>query len=387
VKNNGELKNMNRALIEGNIFDTTWTGQADQKGFQVNYGPKNQSVSTSGTASSDGTGTLTRVSGGTFSANVVSANCATPGHCKIKYNGITYQAQTFVSTSVITVTPAPPTNAGASFVAYQPGQNPNAMVNNITSRYNYYTHSTNGIAVFTVASDAGDFAKGGAFYTFHDEVLDDVDGFAWSTSTGACCAWSVIFEFANAATIAQGNLHDLLAHHITGLSRLSSSNVGFGPGVAFVDQTATGSTIGNLQLYDNILPAGFNRDVKGVCTNAASALGVLQCIGSLGGNLVSPTFCFDHNVLATTTATSGSVTGTGNNAPYPTAGQSPNCPFATTGNPLPASYNAIQFTTLNGAIGGNYLLQGGSPYHNTASDGTDPGVHWATFQTMIAGVQ
>lgn len=388
VKNCMEMKNVNRFMWEGNICDQNWAGQADQKGFMVNLGAKNQSASTGGTANSNGSGTLTAITG-TFNANVVSPGCSIPLHCVVKYNGVVYRAATYVSSTVITVTPSPPTLGSGSFTAYVPGLNPNAMVDNGTLRWNYYEHSTNGTAIFTVASDGGDFAKGGAFFTLHDEVYDDIDGFHWSTSTGACCAWSVIYEFVNSATPAQGNIHDILVHHETGLARLSGSAAGFGPGVAFVDQTGAASTIGNLQIYDNIFAAGFRRDVAGVCTNGTDATSVLQCIGAIGGTGPA-TYCFDHNVLATTTATSGSVTGTGNNPPYPTTAgttASPNCPFTLTGTALAASYNAIQFTSLNSAINGNYLLQTGSPYHNTASDGTDPGVHWATFQAMIAGVQ
>lgn len=386
VKNSFELKNANRVLMEGNIYENSWSGQADQTGYFIQLGAKNQGASTSGTASSNGSGTLTAITG-TFSPNVVSANCAVPFHCKVVYNGVkTYQAQTFIDATHITVSPAPPTTASASFSAAVPGLNPNALVRNITSRYELLHSAANGYAIFTVSSDNGDWGKGTDTVSIHDVVIDNVDPGQFAPSGGACCNWGNTFEFLNGATLAQGNLHDITVNHITSLPTMTVFNQGFGPSVGIGQQTAAGASIGNLKIFNSIFPAGFQRPAVGVCTtapnNALNATSVLNCIGALNGTGPA-TYCFDHNALATTTT--GTISRTGNNPPYPSS--SPNCSFATTGNLLPASYAALLFTNLNGANGGNYQLQAGSPGHNAASDGTDLGVNWSLLQQNIAGVQ
>src|SRR5262249_25430469 len=142
---------------------------------------------------------------------------------------------------------------------------------------------------------------------------------------------------------APNNLHDVTIRHVTGLGRLANGNPAgaFGPGIAFMHQSAASTSIANLKLYDNIFSAGLPIDQKGVCsfTPQGNATANLNCVGAIGGTGPA-SYCFDHNVLAVTTATSGLATGTSNNPPYPTA--SPNCPFSVTGNPLAASYDAIQ---------------------------------------------
>jgi hypothetical protein len=47
----------------------------------------------------------------------------------------------------------------------------------------------------------------------------------------------------------------------------------------------------------------------------------------------------------------------------------------------------MQFTNLNGGIGGNYQLLVTSPYHNAASDGKDMGADVNAVNQATAGVQ
>lgn len=386
VKNHIDWKNACRALIEGNIMENAWGQQSDQPGPLAEWGAKNQSSFTSGTASSNGTGTLTAISG-TFPASVVSPNCATPTHCLVKYNGLNYLAQTRVDNMHITVKSSsgtvPPTTSSASYQAYAPGLNPNAQVSDITVRYNYFRHGSRCLEIFSAPSDAGDIAKFTGRFEIHDNVCDDIDGFKWNLSTGACCAWSIGLYISN--SFPSPNYMDQIdIHKNTILPFLTGGSKGDGPSLGFVAQTSTTGWIGHFKIYDNIAAAGLGLATLGVCTTPKTGLSDMQCMDKING-VAQNTFCFDHNALATTTQ--GTVNGTANNPPYPAAGQSPGCGFTTTGNQLPASYAAIGFTGLNGANGGNYQLQLTSPFHNAASDGTDMGVNWSVFQSKIAGVQ
>lgn len=386
VKNNGEFKNAQRALIEGNIFENTWGGQSDQFGDMVLFGAKNQSASTTGTASSNGTGTLT-ASKGTFSNLTVSQYCAVPFHCIVKYAGAEYSIQTWVDSTHITVSPNPPTNTGASFRAYTPGLNPNAVVKNVTFRYNYLTKSSRGFQLSAILSDGNDSSLGTSQLSIHDNVVDGLDGVHWNLSLNGCCVWSIPFEFTN-VNPNPNQLHDITIRHNTLISFLSAGGtVGYGPSLGYGFQQNVNAAFTNLKVYDNISASGLKFGTNACVTGpVVGVLAILQCWDKLNG-VAQNSFCFDHNVFATTTATTGAVTGTANNGPFPGAGQSPGCPFTSTGNAFPASYDAIQFTSLNAGTGGNYLLQVGSPYHNTASDGTDPGANINLVNTYTAGVQ
>jgi hypothetical protein len=384
VKNGLEFKDINRALIEGNVIENTWGQQSDQFGQLVLLGAKNQSVKTFGTASSDGAGTLTAAAGSTFSSSVVAGTCATANHCNVTYNGLGYKAQTWIDAMHITVSPLPPANSSASYAACLPGQDPTAVVANITLRYNYISHASRGVGVFEVPSDCNDLAAGTNNISIHDDVLDDINGVNWNLSSGACCSTSYPWEILNSEA-APDNAHDISIVHTTALSLVAAAWVGDGPSFGIVLQSATGGSIDNLKIVDNISAAGLRRASAGVCTGANTGLPNLQCW--------SASFCFDHNVLATTTT--GSFPGTANNPPWPDSGDSPSCTFATTGQQLPANYAALGFVDLNGANGGDYHLchtgtpgcNAVSPYVGTASDGSDPGANIDLVNQYTAGAR
>lgn len=383
IKNGLEFKHFNRGLVEGNVLEQTWVGQSDQFGTMVELGAKNQAIVNFGNASSNGSGTLTATSG-TFSSTMVASGCATPNQCKVTYNGIGYLTQTWIDSSHITVSPTPPSNSGAGFTACVPGGDPTAAVTNVTFRYNVIAHASRGVEVFEVASDCGDHGTGTNNVSIHDVVVDDLNGVIWSTSAGACCEVSVPWEILNSDP-TPSNVHDVSIIHTTALPLVTAAWVGGGLGFGFNFQTNPSGTIGNLILRDDISAAGLQWAGKGVCTGANTALANLQCWSS--------TWCFDHNVMATTTT--GSFPGTSNNPPWPAAGDSPSCGFTTSGQQLPANYAAIGFANLNNANGGDYHLchtgtpgcNAVSPYIGTASDGTDPGANIDLVNQYTAGAR
>jgi hypothetical protein len=384
VKNAFELKNTNRLLVEANLFDTTWGGQSDQFGTLVNYGAKNQSAFTSGNASSNGTGTLTALGAAVFSSTVVSPLCAVPLHCIVRFNGITYSTQTFVDTKHITVSPAPPSSASAAFLAFTPGLNPQAQVSNITMRYNHLIHGSRCLAIFAVKSDGGDYALGDNNISVHDNICDDIDT-KWNVSTGSCCAWGSSFQIQNQFP-SPNNLHDIWMFHNTALSFQTFgtySNGNTGPSFGFGFQSDPNGVVKNLKIYDNIGTVGFGGSASVCNTGAASVLQRMQCYDTLNG-VAQNTYCFDHNLFSTTTQPP--ITGATNNPPYPAAGQSPGCGFTTTGQQFVTSFAAIQFTSLSGAVNGNYQLLNTSPGHNAAHDGTDLGPNIPLVNQYLTGV-
>jgi hypothetical protein len=386
AKNAIDWKNVQRVLIEGNVIERAWGQQSDQFGALLLLGAKNQSFKLSGSATSvNATATVTATVG-TFPSNMTSASCAIPGHCFLFYGGTTYQVQTEPDTKHVTVLPAPPNNATAlSFTGCGPGLNPNATVTNITIRYNYFSHASRGIEVYTSPSDCVDIGRFTQHVEVHDNVMDDIDPAVWNLSSGACCGYGIP-AFVTNGFASPNNLDFITFEHNTFLSRLSSGPVGSGPDLGIGAQSSATGWVGHLKYANNISAAGLGLAAKGVCASSPqSALVNLQCWDKISG-VAQNTFCFDHNGLATTTATSGAVTGTANNPPYPAAGQSLGCGFTTTGNTLIGSYDLILFTNLNGANGGDYTLQLTSPFHNAASDGTDLGANVGAVTSYTQGV-
>jgi hypothetical protein len=388
VKNNFELKNANRVLVEGDIFDYSWFGQSDQQGQLMDIGSKNQSNPNYGTASSSGN-TLTRISGTPFSTSLTSSTCATANQCKVIFNGIGYRAQTVTDGNHLVLMTSPPTTASASYVAFLPGLNPNAVVSNVTIRYSKFSHASRGINMYAVPSDGGDISLGTNSTSIHDITLDDIDGFHWGSGAGGCCFWSLLYSVQNSFP-SPNNMHDIWIFNTTGLAFLSGGSVGAGPGFSFGYQNVSGGQVPNLKVFSNIGTAGWASGsnfalASPACTaQPSSTLAKMQCYDSLNGTALN-SFCFDGNILAT--ATQGSPSGTGNTPPYPTAGQSPLCPSSNVGNALPANFAAIGFVNLNGAIGGDYTLSGTSPYLTSGNGNTKPGANITLLNQAIQGVQ
>jgi hypothetical protein len=384
VKDHIDWKNITKFLVEGNILQQTWGQQSDQPGPIAELGAKNQSSFTQGTATSSGS-TITAATG-SFPATMTASTCATANQCLMVFNGANYRVQTQADTTHVTVSPTPPTTSTpAAFKAFAPGVNPNATVSHGTIRYNIFRSGSRCMEMFSAPSDGGDIGLFTGNLEVHDDVCDDIDPAHWNLSGGACCAWGVALYISN--SFASPNYMDQLdLHHLTLLPSLSAFSVGNGPSIGFGAQTSTTGWIGHLKFYDSISAAGLGQSLKGVCAAVGqSALLNLQCWDKISG-VAQNTFCFDRNLLATTTATSGAVTGTANNPAYPTSGQSLGCGFTTAGTTLVGSYDLIQFTNLNGANGGDYTLQPTSPGHNAASDGTDLGANISLVNQYTQGV-
>jgi len=218
--------------------------------------------------------------------------------------------------------------------------------------------------------------------------MDDIDGFHWNLTPGACCAWSISFYVSNGFP-SPNYVNFITYKHNTSLPSLSGGGVGDGPSLGFGGQSNTTGWVGHLQIYDNISAAGWRLATLGVCTNPQTGVTVMQCLDKLSG-VAQNTYCFDHNVLAHTTV--GTINGTPDNPPYPAPNLtppaiSPGCPFTPTGQFTASSYSAIGFTNLNGANGGDYTLTTSSPYHNAASDGKDLGADISVVNQKTSGVQ
>lgn len=273
VKNLFEVKNAERVLLEGNIFENVWSGFS-QVGFAILFTPKNQ-----------------------------NNHCAA---CK---------------------------------------------TTDITLRLSRVNHAANGMVMGTGLSDAGGVASGGARYSIHDIIFDDIDGRAYG-GLGAL--------FQVTSTIPA--LRDISIDHVTG----------FAPKTLFIiGVTVDREKIINFSFTNNLVGAG-DTDIfptGGGPKNCAfqpqrqGPAGVLKsCFAS---------FNVTHNALV----------GSGGGWPA--------------GNFTPKNESAVSMRDFRQGKGGDYRLcreEGSSckkksPFAGAGSDGKDLGADVDAVRAATEGVE
>jgi hypothetical protein len=400
-KNNSELKNFERALFEGNVFENSWSSswQSDQIGYQLLITPKNQSSLSQGNATSDGTGTLTAVSG-TFSSLVVDPACATPNHCFVKYNGSSYKAQTWIDSTHMTVSPVPPVNGSASFSAFRPGLCPTCAVHNVTVRYNEFRNSTNGIQFLVAGSDGGDLSQGMNSVSIHDNLFQGLNS-DLSNAAGASNQSACFFASNGQPNTTLNNF--TFEHNTCAVAHAGPfSPSGVDVSMDSTDTTTDGSNggyISNHIVRNNIGPAGGAALYKsGTIYPGGLQAGVKQqgCTPAVTGTTCS--WIYTHNVLGI-----GQWTLQMNNTPFPCTNADVGATCAQP--PAPAGCNATHatcfpsgsaFTSLfvnynspSGQPGylGDYHLAANSPYAGAGTDAKDIGANIDEVLALTAGVR
>jgi len=385
-KNHFEIKNGQRGLVEGNVFENIWMGwETDQAGFSVHINPFNQNSAASGTASTDGTGTLTALTGA-FNTNSVSPICAVPNQCQVKYNNVKYLAQSFIDSSHITVSPAPPATATASFSQCNPGLNPNAITTDWTFRYNDFRNATNGIEFASVRSDCADENLGIYNLTAHDNLFQGINSdLNSSTSNNNYARCFFILNSQASVTI-----HSIQLEHNTCIVARSGS-FGYSGLDASEDATdttrdgSTGSYIASRTVRNNIGAAGgwFTYSNGSYPGGALAGLKQQSCTPPVTGTTCSWTYT--ENVLGTGLWTNQLL-----NSPFPSTNQTCNAAAATC-FPSGSAFTSL-FVNYNGPNGqpgylGDYHFSPGSPFIGAATDGSNVGADIGRVLTMTAGVR
>ncbi|HUJ59774.1 MAG TPA: hypothetical protein VLX92_14820 [Kofleriaceae bacterium] len=387
VKNNTEFKNGQRILLEGNVFENNWGGQSDQFGTAVLFGPRNQSRHAGGvkiTATSDGSGTLV-ASSDFFTPDVVSSYCTVPGHCYVTYNGVVYEATSYLDARHVVVTPAPPASTAEPIDQCRPGGNPNATVTDVVFRDNRIKHMSRGMAIDTGRSTGcKDAPKQAARIVVHDNVFDDLDGLVWNLSSSACCAWSDGITISNSIDDPSVAVSSVQVAHDTILVRPSGTNPGTAGSLHVSNACGAACTtqLVNLDLRDNIGAAGMRDHAtkdQSYCAQQKMTEPAATLLGCVSGN----TWCWTNNLFS-----DEHVPDLGPpmqsalelNTPWPTS--SPAC--EATALAAPSDYSGFAFASLNEADGGDYHLT--TAFRGRASDGKDPGADIDAVNAAIAGV-
>jgi len=231
-------------------------------------------------------------------------------------------------------------------------------VSDITIRYNLYKNVTNWIN--SIASDdssvcAGCMTKHSKRWFIHDNLIY---GLGWSCGGGASCgALFSIMDGGGGNTGTNTNCTDP------------------SPTCKMEDLSITHNTIDDVRdrLFCVTTNGQINLDFKDNLINNNGARGLFDCGGNVSTNYGS--------ARLSEAWTGASATWTNNIIANIGSGESSsNYPQAS--NSYPANYTSILWTNRTTR---DYTLQPGSPAKSAASDGTDLGVNFNTYNTVRAG--
>lgn len=271
VKNLLELKNAQRVLIEGNIFENSWGGFS-QFGYGILMTPKNQS-----------------------------------GWC------------------------------------------PLCEVTDVTIRYNTVSHTGAGISMANFADAPGEYGQAGERYSIHDVTLDDIN-MSFYAGTGT------LFQVDSTwPTVA---LNSITINHVTGFSDPNSKIMSLAN--LTTNSPMSGFTFTNSIIGQSMYPVWSATGSASDCSISNRPLSALKTCFPSG-------YTYSRNAMIAV-----------NLSNYPTS-------VWPAGNYFPASASTVQFTSFNGAHGGDYTLLSTSPYKNAGSDGKDLGADIAAIQSATAG--
>ncbi len=283
MKNNFELKEGERILVEGNIMENTWGGFS-QSGANILLTPKNQS--------------------GSNGTNV----------CPI------------------------------------------CFVSDVTLRYNYVLHGSQGLQIANSRSDNGGWSLGGHNYSIHDVVFDGMQ-YSECYQCGNFLNQLTSGYFSDAPPPAAEVMHDVKFNHVTiinaGFLAPAKTARGFmdmsGPPAG--NPTAT-PRIDNLQFTNSIGDAGTSGAYPTGGGSDNCAVGE-KTVAAMVSACWTGASSFTGNLLVTDHALSTLIFPSGN--------------FTT------SAWSKVGFVNFNGGDGGDYHLQSSSKYHQAGADGKDLG--------------
>jgi hypothetical protein len=279
VKNNFELKEGQRILVEGNIMENTWGGFS-QNGANILLTPKNQS--------------------GSNGTNI----------CPI------------------------------------------CFVSDVTMRYNYVLHGSQGLQIANGPGDNGGWSLGGHNYSIHDVVFDGMQYSECYECGNFLNALSSVYQ-SDAPPPAAEIMHDVTLNHLTIINTgfLAAAKTATGlmvmNGPPAGNKTAT-PRIDNLQFTNSIADAGTSGAYPTGLGADNCSVGQKTVAGMVSACWVGAS-AFTRNLLVTDNTISPLVLPNGN--------------FTT------SAWSKVGFVNFNGGDGGDYHLQSSSQYHLLGTDG------------------
>jgi hypothetical protein len=380
VKNNGECKNCQRVILEANVFENSWTGwQGDQSGYELLLTPKNQSSNAAITVSIAGTN-VTKVSGGSFTSDMVGHNLVIKDGTRSDLNS-GYVIATFTDASHVALASSPTGGDGSSvpILGCHAGLCPTCFVSDAVVRYNEFRNTVNGMQVAAAPSDCKDEASGLNRVMVRDNLLHGLDnrlGNANSVplgSVGVALMNGVLSTTVSDVTVA----HNTVATVNAGLSSYSGL-------LTEHDQTDI-AYLANMVYRDNVSPAGIiplQHTGTGIPGGTLAGLNIHDCPNHDGLNC---SFNVTKNILGIGQWNSQT---TGCNGTCPAGYPAANALCGSGGEtcfPSGTGFTGM-FVNYNSGYKGDYHLQSSSPYRNAGTDGRNIGADVDTVIAKTAGV-
>ncbi len=365
VKNNGELKNAQRVLLEGNVFENVWGGFS-QEGYQMLITPKNQGgrrFPISSVTRSGGLATVTLFAGSPYLQTSIQVNIV--GVADSSFDG--FYTMTDLNSNTFTYPqpglPDASSKGGRAAVSLCPI----CEVTDITVLYCYFSGSPSGIQMGVAADDNGGVPKDGGHWSLHDLIFDAMDARLENLShTGR---GSVLFLIGTGLQGHPPVLHDVAINHITGLEDSSDNSTRFmligGP----ADQPMRNFTFANSIFFAAQYPV---LGIGGGGNDCAST----RIPAAIFKNCFSPPATFTHNAII----------GASDHISPSSWPQ---------GNFFVTNLGQVRFVNYDHGEGRDYRLCRGraepsprctdpSPFADKASDGTDLGANVGLVMRHIA---
>jgi hypothetical protein len=229
---------------------------------------------------------------------------------------------------------------------------PICQVTDVTIRYTQISHAGGGIVLATVISgDGGDGAPAlaGTRFSIHDVVMDDLNKKYVGGGNG--------FEIAN--SWPSNPINTITINHVTVFPDTESHAL------------TTGNTDGNPSMYGLVF------------TNNLTLTGRYPVWNAFGQG---KTGCATGDIPLTTIQNCFTTSTFQTNGLIASPSKFPPSKWPAN-NYFPATPDDVRFVNYNNGNGGNYQLQGNSPYKNKGTDGKDLGADIAGLQAALAGVE
>lgn len=220
---------------------------------------------------------------------------------------------------------------------------PACQVTDVTVRYNAISHVAAGLQIANALAGTG-APRDGQRYSFHDIVIDDIDGKKYGGPG----------EFAQLSVSAGAPvLQNVSINHVTA----------FPPSTLFMigDMVAISTPMKNFVFTNSIVNAG----IHPVWSTGG---GPANCAFH-NSPLITFNECFTSSIFAANAIIESPM------ASWPDK------------NFFPSSAGAVRFANYNGGNGGDYHLQPASPYKGKGTDGKDLGADLDAIHSATAGVE
>jgi len=221
-------------------------------------------------------------------------------------------------------------------------------VENVTLRYNHLISGGQAFQIADGANDNGVYATAGDSHSVHDDLVDNLQ-----YDTCYKCGNYYNQISTGAAAPPTDILHDLTINHVTMIVAATAEGSPSRDSGFLTIGGPVGPVVSNIAFENSIAAAGYY--------GPWSTGGTSNCAFGQNSPLAKFNACWNSYIFSGNILSGGAKIH--QSAIWPD------------GNQFPPDQSSIGYVNFNGGLGGDYHLDGASPYKGTANDGADPGAN------------